>query len=163
MQNTHPHSSIQPLFFLAIAGLTVLLLAGCQPMAESARDTTQTVVTGHKGGAYAPRNTTRYDLENQAKFVLLDHATQRSVTCSGLQERYLEDGRLEVVANVRNRLNRRIQVQINCVFKDVQGFPTGDETPFQTLILSENAQEGVRFTSLNNQARGYTIRVRQAR
>jgi hypothetical protein len=49
------------------------------------------------------------------------------------------------------------------VFKDPQGFPTADEAPFRTLILTENAQEGVRFVSLNAQARTYTIRIRQAR
>lgn len=113
-------------------------------------------------GAQPPINTTKYDLENNAKFVLLDKGAQRSVTTSGLQERVLEDGRLEVAANVRNRENRRIQVQINCEFKDEQGF-TVDSTPFQTLILSENAQLTLRFTSMNNRAKNYTIRVRQAR
>ena len=75
----------------------------------------------------------------------------------------LGDGRLEVVANVKNRESRRIQVQINCVFKDEQGFSTGDETPFQTLILSENSTEAVRFTAMNGTAKKYTVRVRQAR
>jgi len=113
-------------------------------------------------GALPPVNTTTSNLETTAKFVLMDQGAQESVTCTGLLERTLADGRLEVVANVRNREARRIQVQINCVFKDQQGFPV-DETPFQTLILTENAQEGVKFTSLNNQAKNYTIRVRQAR
>lgn len=116
----------------------------------------------HSGGAYPVKNATKYDLENQAQIVLLDRMVQRSVSCSGIQQRTNEDGRLEVVANLRNRESRRIQVQVNCVFKDEQGFPTGDETPFQTLILTENAQEGVRFVAMNNQARKYTIRVRQA-
>lgn len=113
-------------------------------------------------GALPPLNTTKYDLENHAKFVLLDKGAQRSVTTSGLQERVLDDGRLEVVAKVRNRENRRIQVQINCEFKDEQGF-TVDSTPFESLILTENAQESVRFVSMNNRARNYTVRVRQAR
>jgi hypothetical protein len=117
----------------------------------------------HMGGAYAPVNTTRYDLENRAKFVLLDEDVQDAVTCSGLQERVNPDGRLEITANIRNRLEARITLQINCVFKDEQGFPTGDETPFQTLILTENAQEGLHFISMNNRARGYTIRVRKLR
>ena len=127
----------------AIAGSA--LLVGCQT-----------------GGAYSPRNATKYDLENKEPFVLLDRMVRRSVTCSGIQQRTNEDGRLVVVANIRNRESRRIEVQVNCIFKDEQGFPTGDETPFQTLILTENAQEGVRFVSMNNQARKYTIRVRQA-
>ena len=121
------------------------------------------LVTGCHSGAYAPVNTTKFDLENQAKFVLLDAAVQRSVTCSGLQERINADGRLEIVANIRNRVNRRVQIQINCVFKDEQGFATGDETPFQLITLTENAQEAVPFISMNNKARQYTIRVRQAR
>lgn len=114
-------------------------------------------------GPHPPQDTTKYTVENTEKFVLLDKPTQYSITCTGLQERMLPDGRYEVVANVKNRENRRVQVQINCVFKDEQGFSTGDETPFQTLVLAENSTEAVRFASVNPQARRYTIRVRQAR
>jgi hypothetical protein len=146
----------------ACAGLAALI-TGCVPLNEAAESSTRTVVTGHEGGAYKPKNTTRYDLENQLGFVLLDKATERSVTTSGIQERVLEDGRLEIRANVRNRLNRRIEVQINCVFKDEQGFSTGDETPFQFLGITENAQETVTFTAMNNKAKKYTVRVRQTR
>ena len=114
-------------------------------------------------GPFTPQDTTRYTIENTEKFVLLDKPTQVSVTCTGLQERTLADGRLEVVANVKNREARRIEVQINAVFKDDQGFSTGDETSFQTLILAENSTEAVRFTAINTLAKKYTIRVRQAR
>ena len=114
-------------------------------------------------GPFTPQDTTRYTIENTEKFVLLDKPTQVSVTCTGLQERTLADGRLEVVANVKNREARRIEVQINAVFKDDQGFSTGDETPFQTLILAENSTEAVRVTAINTLAKKYTIRVRQAR
>jgi uncharacterized protein YcfL len=114
-------------------------------------------------GPFTPQDTTKYTVENTEKFVLLDKPTQYSITCTGLQERVLPDGKLEVVANVKNREDRRIQVQINCVFKDEQGFTTGDESPFQTLILAENSTEAVRFTAMNALAKRYTIRVRQAR
>ena len=40
---------------------------------------------------------------------------------------------------------------------------TGDETPFQTVILTENSQQDLIFTSMNDRAKRYTIRVRQAR
>lgn len=113
-------------------------------------------------GALPPLHTGKYDLENRASFVLLDKGTQRSITCTGIQERRNADGRLEVVANIQNLENRRLQVQVNCEFKDGQGF-TVDSTPFQTLILTENSQESVRFTSMNEQPSRYTIRVRQAR
>jgi hypothetical protein len=114
-------------------------------------------------GPFQPLDTTKYTLENTDRFALLDQPAQYSVTCTGFQERMLEDGRLEVVANIKNRENRRLEVQINCVFKDEQGFSTGDETPFQTVILSENSTEAVRFTAMNTKAKKYTVRVRQAR
>ena len=95
--------------------------------------------------------------------MLLDQAAQGSVSCTGLQERILPDGRLEVVANVKNRSAQRLRIQINCVFKDDQGFATGDETPFQNVVLAENSTEAVRFTAMNTAAKKYTIRVRQAR
>jgi len=136
---------VTPLFALAAAAL---LNAGCSTPAEA--------------GAYPPQNATKLDLENQASVVFMDPGAQQSVTCSGLQVKPLADGRLEVNANMRNRENRRIQVQINCEFKDEQGFVV-DSTPFQTLILTENAQEGVSFQSMNSQARKYTLRVREAR
>jgi hypothetical protein len=138
-------------------------LSGCREASESAQSATRYVITGHAGGAYTPKNVNKYDLENSTKLVLLDKGVERSVTCSGIQERVLDDGRLEVTANLRNRLNRRIEVQANCVFKDERGFPTRDEAPFKTLILTENAQEAMTFVSLNNQARTYTLRIRQAR
>jgi uncharacterized protein YcfL len=137
--------------FTSTLALTALaaLLSGC---ASSHPET----------GALTPQSTTKFNTEATEKFVLLDGGTQYSVTCPGLQETTLPDGRLQVLAKVRNRENRRIQVQINCEFKDAQGFPV-DSTPFQTLILTENATESVPFTSMNSKAKNYTIRVRQAR
>jgi len=114
-------------------------------------------------GPFPPLDTTKYTLENSERFVLLDQPSQVSVTCTGLQEVILPDGRLEVVANVKNRENRRLEVQVNCVFKDASGSSTGDETPWQTLILSEYVTEAVRFTAMNGQARKYAVRIRQAR
>ena len=130
-----------------LATVALALLAGCAT----------------EPGPYTPQDTTKYTVENTEKFVLLDKPTQISVTCTGLQERLLPDGRLEVVANVKNREARRIQVQIQCVFKDEQRVSTGDETAWQTLILAENSTEAVRFTAMNPQAKTYEIRVRQAR
>jgi hypothetical protein len=139
-----------------------LVIAGCVPISEKANNATESVITGQPGGAYHPTNTDRYDLENKERIVLMDKAVQVSVTYSGIQERFLEDGRLEVFANLRNREARRIEVQVSCIFKDSQGFSTGDETPFQTLILTENSQETVHFVSMNNLAKRYTIRIREA-
>ena len=98
-----------------------------------------------------------------AKFRALSGLAASAVSCSAVKETKQADGRLEVHANVHNRQGKRIQVQVNCVFKDEQGFSTGDETPFQSLILDEYGTQTVTFTSLNNKARDYTIQVRLQR
>jgi hypothetical protein len=113
-------------------------------------------------GAYTPQNTVVNNLEDASSFVLFDKGAQKSVTCDGLEPQRLPDGRLQVAANLRNRENRRIQVQLNCEFKDAQGFVL-DSTPFQNFFLDENAQQGVTFISMNDKAMRYTIRVREAR
>jgi len=115
----------------------------------------------HTGGAYTPVNTNKYNVENAEPVVLMDARVQRSVSSSGVQETMLPDGRLQVVANLRNREERRIEVQAQCEFKDAQGFPV-DSTPWTTVILTERGQEGVKFVSMNDKAKRYTIRVRES-
>jgi len=95
--------------------------------------------------------------------VLLDASSQLAVSCTGLQELVLPDGRLQVAANVKNRENRLLRLQVSCVFKDEQGVATGDETPYRNVSVESNTTEAVVFTSLNNLARKYTIRVRENR
>ncbi|HLP78707.1 MAG TPA: YcfL family protein [Candidatus Paceibacterota bacterium] len=136
------------LLLLAVAG-AALAFTGCE-----------TAVVDH--GAYLPLNATVNDVENRAGVVLLDRRVQNSVTCPGIQETHLQDGRLQVAAQLRNREERRIQVQVNCEFKDAQGF-TIDSTPYQNVFFEANSQETVRFTSMNSLAVRYTIRVRQAK
>jgi hypothetical protein len=147
-----------PLLILASA----ILATGCAEMHEKHVQIHETIESGHAGGAYQAVNTDRYDLENREKFVLLDKGAEHSVTYSSLQDRIDDNGRLMVNANLRNRENRRIQVQVNCVFKDDAGLSV-DETPFRNVFLDENAQETVKFVSASNRARKYTIRVREAR
>src|SRR5438067_10664135 len=93
-----------PVYLIALAAGSTLL-AGCAT-----------------GGARPPVNATQYNFETTAKFALMDDRAQRSDTCTGLQEPKNDDGRLEIAANLRNRENRRIEVQTQCLFKDPQGF-----------------------------------------
>ena len=133
-----------------VISATALFAAGCSSTYDK--------------GPYLPQQSKTPAYENTETLILLDPGVQHSVTTTGQPEaRLLEDGRLEVVAQLRNRENRRIEVQANCVFKDVNGVSTGDETPFQTVILTENATEHLKFVSANDKAKRFTIRVRQAR
>ncbi len=132
--------------YLLISALSAGLLAaiGCQS----------------GGGAYTATDTTNHAIENSETVVLLGSGVHHSVTSTGVQETALPDGRMQVIANLRNKESRRIEVQAQCEFKDAQGFPV-DSTPWQTVVLTENAQEGVKFVSFNDKAKRYTIRVRE--
>jgi hypothetical protein len=138
-------NSLAYFFTIASAGL---LAAGCST---------------HDKGPYQAQWPATPAYETRDPVVLLDPGVQYSVTYSGVQSRTIEDGRLQVTVQLRNRENRRIEVQANCVFKDENGFLDGDETPFQMVILTENATQDITFTSMNNLAKRFTIRVRQAR
>ena len=135
---------------LQILPAAALLVAGCE--------------STHDKGPYLPQPSKTPPYESTEPVVLLDPGVQHSITTTGQpQARVLEDGRLEVVVQLRNRENRRLEVQANCVFKDVNGITTGDETPFEMIILTENGTEQVKFASMNDKAKRFTIRVRQAR
>ena len=140
---------MKTIVLFTFAAATLLVAAGCS--------------STHDKGPYLPQNSKTPPHESKEPVVLMDPGVQYSVTHSGLQEQVLDDGRLQVAVHLRNRENRRIEVQANCVFKDLNGFMVGDETPFRTIILTENATEQVRFVSANDSAKTYTIRVRQAR
>ncbi len=127
-----------------LLALTAALLAGCQSAS----------------GPGAALDTTKYTIESTDKFVPVGDEVAAAITCTGLQERILPDGRLEVVANVKNRSAQPLRILISCVFKDEQAAAIGDETPPRVLDLAQNTTEAITFDSANNLARRYTIQVR---
>jgi uncharacterized protein YcfL len=108
-------------------------------------------------------DTTKYTLENTDKFAVIEDGGAHTVTCTGLLQHALADGRLEVVATLKNRDNKPATVQANCVFKEPQGSPVGTETAWQTVHLAENGTQAVRFTAPTAAAKKYTVQVRPPR
>jgi uncharacterized protein YcfL len=111
----------------------------------------------------APQDTTKFTVENTERFVALDAASEAVISCTGLQERALGDGRLEVVANLKNSGAKAVRVNVQCVFLDEQGLPVGGESPWELFAISADSTEVVRFTAPVLTARKYSIRVRSAR
>jgi uncharacterized protein YcfL len=111
----------------------------------------------------APLDTTKFTLENTDRFVALDAAAEAAVSCTGLQERALGDGRLEVVANLKNGGTVPVHVRVQCTFIDGQGMPVAAEAPWQALDIAGDSTEVMRFTAPVLEAKRYVIRVRTAR
>jgi uncharacterized protein YcfL len=110
----------------------------------------------------APQDTTKFTVENTVRFVALDASTEAVISCTGLQERALADGRLEVVANLKNSDTKPVRVNVQCVFLDEQGLPVAGDSPWEVVALSADSTEVVRFTAPVLTARKYSIRVRRA-
>lgn len=111
----------------------------------------------------APAETTKYTLENTDRFVLLGGAADHAISCTGLIELPLADGRLEVAANLKNREAQALKVDVGCVFKSAAGDAVIEDSPWQAVTLPENATVSVHFTAANPASKKYTIRVRDAR
>ena len=113
--------------------------------------------------AAAPQDSTKFSVENTDKFVPLDAASQAWVTCTGLQEWKLGDGRMVVVADVKNRIKANVVVQAQCLFQDDQGYAANEMAPWRILNLPVDSTEAVRFVALDSRATKYSIRVRELR
>ena len=114
-------------------------------------------------GAYIPVTEPEAAAENYHTVVLLDEDLADLIAVEGQRARYSDDGRLQVYANFRNREDKRVTVQVQTVFKDENGFSTGDETAWETIIIPELAQTTYQNIAQNSKARRYTIRVRTLR
>jgi uncharacterized protein YcfL len=111
----------------------------------------------------APQDTTKFTVGNTVRFAALDSATEAVISCTGLQERALADGRLEVVANLRNSGASPVKVLVQCVFLGEAGLPVGAEPRWQALAIAADSTEVMRFTAPDLSARKYSIRVRRDR
>jgi uncharacterized protein YcfL len=129
-------------FLAAAIGLAVLSGCSVAPEVSSTQDST------------------KFTVENTDHFAALDPAAAAAVMCTGLQERTLGDGRLEVVANVKNRGNDVAKVQVQCLFMDDQGEVSEDGAPWQSLAIAGDATTVVRFTAANTSAKKYAIKAR---
>lgn len=107
--------------------------------------------------------TTKYTLENTDKFTVIADPTAPPVACTGLQQHALADGRLEVIANLKNRDHRAVEVQASCAFSVPLPGAIVSETPWQNVTLPEDATQTVRFVAPNASATRYSVRVRAAR
>jgi hypothetical protein len=132
---------------LLLSSASAAILAGCATTPPQA----------------APAAATRFTIGDTDKVAPVDAAAAAALDCTGLQERALGDGRLEVVAVIRNRTAQRVEARVRCVFKDSQGLPIGDETPWQTLVLEGNSAEAVRFAARTSAAARYAVAVKLER
>lgn len=114
-------------------------------------------------GAWIPMTEPQFAAENTSTVVVLGEELYESIAVEGQQAKYGDDGRLQVFANIRNRTEKRLTVQVQTVFKDENGYSTGDETAWETIIITDLSQTTYQSVAQNPKARKYTIRIRSVR
>jgi hypothetical protein len=82
------------------------------------------------------------------------------ISCTGLIQRTLPNGKLEVICNVKSREAVSLEVQVQCVFLEEIGTGIAEETTWRAFTLPELATETVRFTSTRPGLRFCTLRAR---
>ena len=132
-------------FALALAASAFLWGCACQPKAPVIQDTI------------------KYTVDDTGRVAFSDPATKEAILCTGLQERFTTENKLDVIANVKNRSDRPLKVQVQCLFRDADGFMEPEGTPWQSVSLEPQATETVHFTAASTIPKRYTLRFRQAR
>ncbi|MBI4028395.1 MAG: YcfL family protein [Verrucomicrobia bacterium] len=101
------------------------------------------------------------ELENTA--VILDESLADRIAVDSQNAEHTAQGKLKGMANVRNRTNQDLSIQVQTVFRDDNGFSIGDDTAWETVILTANETRTISATSTSKKAERYTIRVRETR
>ena len=126
--------------------LTAILIAGC------ATDEGPYVPTQH-----APST----ELENTA--VILDREISDRIAVDLQDAERTRQNKLIARANIRNRRNEDLRVQVQTVFRDSKGFSINARTAWETMVLTANETRTVSAISTSNKADRYTIRIRMMR
>ncbi|MBA3684861.1 MAG: DUF1425 domain-containing protein [Planctomycetes bacterium] len=74
---------------------------------------------------------------------------------------YTAEGRMRVRCTLQNNSGDQLIIGVRAVFKDAQGFSTGDETPWKRISLSGGANETYSAIAMNDAARKFHIEVRK--
>ena len=126
--------------------LSVVLIAGCASVPA-------------KG--IKPKKVSQFYEETET-FVYLSKGLNKNLLLAEQATSSTQDGRLVVKAKLFNKLAQDLRVQVQTIFKDKDGYPTGDETNWQLIIVPHNAYYYYEAKALNSKGVKYVSRCRYA-
>lgn len=100
--------------------------------------------------------------EETESFVYLSKGMNKRLLLADQMVSATEDGRLVVKAKLFNKLSENLRVQFQTIFKDKDGYPTGDETNWELVVIPHNAYYYYEVTAMNTRAQKYVTRCRYA-
>ncbi len=100
--------------------------------------------------------------EETEAFVYLSKGMNKRLLLADQLVSTTEDGRLIVKAKLFNKLAENLRAQFQTIFKDKDGYPTGDETNWELVIIPRNAYYYYEAKAMNTKAQKYVTRCRYA-
>lgn len=100
--------------------------------------------------------------EETETFVYLSKGLNKQLLLADQAVASTEDARLVAKAKLFNKLPEDLRVQIQTIFKDKDGYPTGDETNWELIVIPHNAYYYYEAKAMNTKAKGYVSRCRYA-
>jgi len=101
------------------------------------------------------------EVENTA--VILDEEISRNIAVDLQNAERTSQDKLKALANIRNRTNNDLTIQVQTIFRDAVGFSINDDTAWETIVLTANETRTITATSTTRKAERYTIRIRMMR
>lgn len=92
--------------------------------------------------------------------VAMDRAVHMLVAVQTKGVTRTDDGRLQVRLELANLGDEDFPVQVQTLFRDAQGVPTGDDTPFEVVVLPGGGSTVYQTSSLTAAAKSFTVQVR---
>ncbi|CAN5458862.1 hypothetical protein BH09SUM1_BH09SUM1_30210 [soil metagenome] len=92
---------------------------------------------------------------------IFDADLKKKIASDLYRNEVLEDGRMKIAVNLRNRTKKPLHVQVRAVFKDISGISTGDESAWQDLYLVPQQASTFTTTSRDKGAVLATVEVRK--
>lgn len=115
-------------------------------------------------GPEIPRSNPRSPETAGAPVVLLDEDMSDDIAVDQIRTGRTSNNLLAVEANIRNRTEHDISIQVQTLYRDQHGnalyFTAGEETPWMTMVLTANSTTPYRSQSLSPVATQSTIRMR---
>lgn len=123
------------------------------------------------GCAAGPYKVVRYDtdkdLERESSVVILDknlsnQFSNKRVVIVGEKTELTDDNRLKVFCEIKNMKKDLLKLQVQTVFKDDGNFSISSDTNWELVLIPSFSTYTYTTTALNDKAKNYTIRIKNA-
>jgi hypothetical protein len=100
------------------------------------------------------------DVKKSPQVVALDKASWELVAIKSIARDVNAAGNLHIRVELANLSNKDLPVQLQTLFRDENGVPVGEDTPFEIRVMPGGASVLYEVTAMGTTARRFTVQVK---